>query len=130
MYRLFVLAVALNSGVFGLLFLVVPDATLGLFGARLDPLDALVLRTFGGAILGLASFNWLLRDHEGGQVRRAVAVSDIAAYAITSALIAFGSASGLINWLGWLVAAFHGLVAVGLVPTALLTRLPATTAPQ
>ena len=114
-YQILLVAVAVNGTVFGLLFVVVPDAAISLFGGRLDPLASLLVRQFGGVILGLAWLNWLIRKVADAEVRRAVTVADVTAFAVVAVVAAVATASGVINFLGWGVAAFHAVVAIGLI---------------
>jgi hypothetical protein len=125
-YRVLLVAVALNSGVFGLLFILLPDFTISLFGGQLDALASLLVRQFGGVILGIAIFNWLLRTRHEGAVRRAVVSADAMAYAVVAAAAAYGAAAGITNGLAWVVAVFHAAVAAGLVYTYVSSASAAT----
>ena len=119
MYQLLLAAAALNGTLFGLLFVVVPDAAIALFGGRLDPLDSLLVRQFGGVILGIAWINWLIRKVADPDVRRAIVVGNVTAFAVVAVVAAIATVTGVINILGWGVALFHGVVAIGLVATQL-----------
>ncbi|HSH21966.1 MAG TPA: hypothetical protein VK992_05105, partial [Candidatus Caenarcaniphilales bacterium] len=68
-----------------------PDAAISLFGGRLDPLDSLLVRQFGGVILGLGV--------DDAETRRAVVVANVTAFVVVAA---FAAATGVINVLGWL----------------------------
>ena len=116
-YQILLAAAALNGAVFGTLFALAPDFAIGLFGGRLDLLAALLVRQFGGVILGLALLNWLVRKVVDADVQRAVVVGDGVAFTIVAAVAAFATATGVINLLGWAVAGFHATVAVGLLMT-------------
>ncbi len=118
-YRLLLAAAALNGTVFGLLFVVVPDAAISLFGGRLDALSSLLVRQFGGVILGIAIFDWMLRLHEERSVRRAVVAANATAFAVVATVAAYATVTGTINSLGWVVAVFHAVVAAGLAATYL-----------
>ena len=118
-YQLLLAAAALSGTVFGLLFVVVPDVAISLFGGRLDPLASLLVRQLGGVILGLAWLDWLIRNVGDAVVRRAVVVGNATAFVIIAGVAGYAAATGLINVLGWGVAAFHVIVAVGLVVTQL-----------
>ncbi len=118
-YRLLLAAAALNGTIFGLLFVVVPDAAISLFGGRLDALSSLLVRQFGGVILGIAIFDWMLRLHEERSVRRAVVAANATAFAVVATVAAYATVTGTINSLGWVVAVFHAVVAAGLTLTYL-----------
>jgi hypothetical protein len=112
------LAVAAVDGLlFGLLFLLLPDTAISVFGGQLDPLGALLVRQLGGVITGLGLLNWLIRKVGDGDVRSAVIVGNVTAFAVIAVTAAIGAASGIINILGWGVSAFHAMVAIGLVMT-------------
>lgn len=114
-YRILLIAAALNGAVFGTLFVVVPDFTISLFGGRLDALASLLVRQFGGVIVGIAIFNWLLRDRAEHPIRRAVVTADATAFAVVAIVAAYAGITGITNGLVWLVAAFHAAVAIGLI---------------
>ena len=118
-YRILLAAAALNGTVFGLLFIAVPDLAISLFGGRLDALSSLLVRQFGGVILGIAIFDWMLRLHEERSVRRAVVVANVTAFAVVATVATYATVTGTLNWLGWVVAVFHAVVAAGLTLTYL-----------
>ena len=123
-YRILLTAAAVNGTVFGLLFIVVPDAAISLFGGRLDQLGLLLVRQFGGVILGLAWLDWLIRRVEDPETRRAVVVGNVAAFVVVAVTAAIAVLVGAINPLGWVVAGFHAVVALGLLGTLLRSRQP------
>ena len=127
-YRLLLAAAALNGTVFGLLFVVVPDAAISLFGGRLDALSSLLVRQLGGVILGIAIFDWMLRLHEDRSVRRAVVAANVTAFAVVATVATYATVTGTLNWLGWVVAVFHAVVAAGLTLTYLTS--PSSTVPE
>jgi len=118
-YRILLAAAALNGTVFGLLFIAVPDLAISLFGGRLDALSSLLVRQFGGVILGIAIFDWMLRMRDEHAVRRAVVTANVTAFAVVAAVAAYATVTGTINALGWVVAVFHAVVAAGLAATYL-----------
>lgn len=115
LYRILLIAAALNGSVFGLLFVVLPDATTSLFGGELDAFSSLLVRQFGGTILGIAIFDWLLRWHADRSVRRAVVTANATTFTIVAVVAAYAGVSGTANALVWVVASFHAVVAIGLV---------------
>ena len=118
-YRILLIAAAVNGAVFGSLFVVAPDATISLFGARLDEFSSLLVRQFGGVIIGIGIFDWMLRNQGDREVRRAVVVANVAAFVVVAAVAAYAAASGISNSMAWGVAAFHAAVASGLPVTYL-----------
>jgi len=117
MYSTLLAAAAVNGTVFGLLFIVVPDTAIALFGGKLDALSSALVRQFGGVILGIAILDWLIRKVADPEVRRAVVAANVTAFAVGAAVAAFATVTGLINVLGWIVAGFHAMVAIGLLTT-------------
>lgn len=116
-YRILLTVAALNGAVFGLLFVLVPDFSISLFGGQLDALSSLLVRQFGGVIIGIAIYDWLLRAHEESLVRRAVVAANVTAFVIVATVAAYAAISGAANALVWLVAVFHSVIAVGLLLT-------------
>lgn len=114
-YRILLAAAAVSGTVFGLLFVFVPETAFALFGARLDPLGSLLVRQLGGVILGLAWMDWLIRNVTDRPVQTAVVVGNVTAFVVIAVVAMIAAATGLINFLGWGVAAFHIGVAIGLV---------------
>ena len=78
-------ATAALALVFGLGQLLIPVPLLGIFGVRLDTTAELFARAQGGAYLGYAVFNWLVRGSDAGAQRAAVLADLIVA--VTGALI-------------------------------------------
>jgi len=118
-YRILLAAAALNGTVFGLLFIAVPDLAISLFGGRLDALSSLLVRQFGGVILGMAIFDWMLCLRDERSVLRAVVAANVTAFAVVATVAVYATVTGTINSLGWVVAVFHTLVAAGLAITYL-----------
>ncbi len=132
-YRILLMATALNGTVFGLLFVLVPDFAISLFGGQLDALSSQLVRQFGGVILGIAIFDWFLRVHEERSVRRAVVAANVTAFVIVAAVAAYAAVTGIANALGWVVALFHAVIAAGLLLTyrsSVSTAAPNVTKPS
>jgi hypothetical protein len=123
-YRILLIAAALNGAVFGLLFVLVPDFTISLFGGRLDSLASILVRQFGGVILGIAILDWLLRMHDERSVRRAVVAANVTAFVVIAAAAAYAALTGVTNGLAWVVAVFHAGVALGLAVTYVSSNAP------
>lgn len=115
MYRILLAAAAANGTVFGVFFILLPDSAIALFGGQLDTLASLLVRQLGGVVLGIALLDWLIRKVAEPDVRRAVTVANVTAFVVVAAVAAFAVVSGTINALGWVVAGFHAVVAVGLI---------------
>lgn len=58
------------AGIFGLLFAVVPEFTLSFFDFSLNDQGYFMTRLFGGALIGYAVVNWLVKDGPPSEARR------------------------------------------------------------
>lgn len=61
---------AIVAGIFGLLFVIVPEFALSVFDFSLNDQGYFMTRLFGGALLGYAVVNWLVKDGPPSEARR------------------------------------------------------------
>jgi hypothetical protein len=117
---------AVAAFVAGVGFLVVPDLTLAPFGAVVDPTGVL-MTLYGAMHLGLGTIDWLARDVDGEQTRRALAAGNLLYFTLAAVLTASGLVAGLASLpILALTALFAGLAIAFLrsavVPEASLGR--------
>jgi hypothetical protein len=96
------MATAVVGAFFGLLFLLVPAATMDFYGVTLDEAGEWLGRLLGAAFLGFAAVAWLARDAEASRARRAIEVGYSAHFAIGFVVTLLGQLSGWTNGLGWI----------------------------
>jgi hypothetical protein len=114
-FRILMTVAAIDGIGFGLAALVVPELTISVFGGELNALGLALFRQLGGIIIGYGLIDWFVRNLEPGPMRRGLAIGNLvtfSAIAITASIIASG---GLLNALGWGIAAIHAFVSLGLI---------------
>jgi hypothetical protein len=107
------MATAVVGAFFGLLFLLVPAATMDFYGVTLDEAGEWLGRLLGAAFLGFAAVAWLARDAEASRARRAIEVGYFAGFAIGFVVDLLGQLSGVFNGLGWVTVIIYLLFAAG-----------------
>jgi hypothetical protein len=95
------MATAAVGAFFGLLFLLVPAATMDFYGVTLDEAGVWVARLLGASFLGYAAVAWLARDAEASRARRAIEVGYFTGFAIGFVVDLVGQLAGWTNGLGW-----------------------------
>ena len=99
--------------VFGLGFLLVPDAVLPLYGIEAAVGTILMSRFFGVALFQLGLTLYLLREVREPATQRALAKAGVAGSAAGLAVALMGVLGGLVNALGWSTVAIYGVLLVG-----------------
>ncbi len=112
-YRHLLTIAAVDGIVFGVGFLLVPDLIVGILGPRPDTLAQLAFRQVGAAVLGMAVVDWLGRNAEDVEARRAIVAGNLVSFVPIAITAGYAAATGVTNALGWGVAAFHAVMAVG-----------------
>ena len=106
---------AFVTALFGLTFVLVPEASLSLYGVTLSPGGVLVARLFGASLLGYGVVAWFARNAGESEARKAIilamVVSDIVAFIV--ALL--GQLAGVVNALGWSTVAIYLFFALSFV---------------
>jgi len=91
---------AIGSLLFGLAYLLVPDAMASLYGITLDP-SSQYPRFFGSALLGFAALLWLARKVTSGPALRAVLIGSFVASLtglVVAVIQALDSAGNALEW--------------------------------
>jgi len=94
---------------FGLGFLLVPALVLAPLGVSLDETSALLARLFGAAILAFPFLLWLASLADDDRFRHGVALTMLAYYLISGALLLVAVLVGQLNARGWVVVALHAV---------------------
>ena len=101
--RNLLIATAVLGIVFGLSYLLAPQAVMQLFGTHSDASGYLAARFFGGATIGLGIMAWLARER-GGEVAEDVVVPGFTLVFVLGLVLAvLGTVTGLFSAVGWLV---------------------------
>ena len=103
---------AIGSLLFGLAYLLVPDALASLYGITLDP-SSQYPRFFGSALLGFATLFWLARKVTSGPALRGVLVGSFVA-SLTGLVVAVIQALDPVgNALEWSSVVIYFLLSLG-----------------
>ena len=105
---------AVLAFIFGLAFLLFPDATLGQYGVGMMPKSGLLMsRLFSANLLGVAVISWFVMSAGASETREAIVlgffVIDAAAF-IVSLQAQLG---GVVNSLGWSTVAIYLVLGLG-----------------
>jgi hypothetical protein len=101
------------SAIFGLAFVLMPEASLALYGITLGPGGVLIARLFGAALLEFALLSWLARNAGDSEARKAIILAVVIGEAVGFIVALLGQLSGEVNALGWSTVAVYLLLALG-----------------
>ena len=104
---------AIVTALFGLTFVLVPEASISLYGVTLSPGGALVARLFGAALLGYAVLTWFARNAGESEARKAIILAMVISETIGFIVALLGQLAGVVNALGWSTVAIYLLLALG-----------------
>ena len=99
--------------VFGLGFLLMPKALLGLYGVSADPVIVLMSRLFGAALLQLGLVLYLIRDVGDLRTKRGVVIGSFIGSVAGLVVTLTGQFWGLVNQFGWSSVAIYALLTLG-----------------
>ncbi|MBT4307929.1 MAG: hypothetical protein HOG73_10855 [Candidatus Marinimicrobia bacterium] len=91
------------SGLFGLGFVLAPEATLTPYGLSQEIIDGSVMiaRWFGGANIGYAILSWMMSNSQDSDAKTTVAKAYSIGFGISFLISIQNQLSGEINFLGW-----------------------------
>ena len=104
---------AIVALLFGLGFVLVPEATLAPYGVTTDQAGIDIARLFGAAVLGYAVLTWSARKSEESAARRAIVLALFLSFSIGLVVTVVNQLSGVANALGWSTVAIYLLFALG-----------------
>ncbi|QAY95053.1 hypothetical protein CWB41_04330 [Methylovirgula ligni] len=111
--RTFFIVQAIVAIVFALGFLIIPRAVSHLYGVTADLAAILAFRYFGVALLGIGLIFWFAKDVKDAEARKAILGGAGIANQIGLVVSLWGTASGIMNGLGWTVVLLYALLAAG-----------------
>jgi len=100
---------AIITFVFGLGFIVAPQASISLYGSTLEGVGVFIARYFGAALLGYAFLAWLNRNTSS----RGTQAGFFAAMVLGFVVALYDGIAGTHNALVWLNVVIYGLLSVG-----------------
>lgn len=98
---------AAASFIFGISGIVAPDTLAAAFGIRLDAVGVPLARLACASYIGLGILNWMARDLTDLPAWRAIAVGNLAGWAISAGVVALGILSGLGDAVAWVLVAMQ-----------------------
>ena len=99
--------------VFGLGFLIVPQALLPLYGIQSDPSTVLMSRFFGAALVNLGAAVYLIREVQEAPAQRALVVAGVIGSVAGLGVALVGQLNGQVNAMGWSTVAIYGALLLG-----------------
>ena len=108
-----VLTVAAVIGlVFALGLILMPDFMGTLYGLGTSPVQALLARLFGSALLGFGLMNWMARELDYSALRP-ILFGNLAGDAVGLIVCVMGILGGVMNSMGWLSVALYLVLVLG-----------------
>jgi membrane-bound ClpP family serine protease len=99
--------------VFGICFLIAPQAMLRLYGIAPDPAITLMSRFFAAALLQIGLVLYLIRDVGDPRTQRGVVLGSFIGSLAGLVVALTGQFWGLVNGLGWSTVAIYAFLLVG-----------------
>jgi hypothetical protein len=100
---------AIVAIIFGLGFILAPQASIGLYGNKLDAVGEFMARYFGAALLGYAFLAWLTRNTASKGVQAGFFVAMVLGFVVAL----YDGIAGTHNGLVWLNVVIYLLLAIG-----------------
>jgi hypothetical protein len=104
---------AIGSLLFGLGYLLFPEALLSLYGAAIDPSSLWTARYLGTTILGFGVVNWLGRNIHSGTALRAIIAGTFTVSIIGFAVSIFQLLNNSDSMYVWAIAVIYFLLSLG-----------------
>ncbi len=104
---------AILALLFGLGFLLFPQASVTAFGMEATPGVLSFARALGSILVGLGILNWMARNDRMSASLRAILWGNFIIQAILSVLNIFDITSGVVNASAWFGEVVHVLLAIG-----------------
>lgn len=108
---LFIVSMIVEA-IFGLGFVLAPDAMVNPLGVTLDEIGIVFARLFGSAILSFAVLLWFARKSDNAEFRLGVVTSMSVFYVMSAVLLFIAELNGVVNAIGWGVVVLHGMLAL------------------
>lgn len=99
--------------IFGLGFLLFPQALLRLYGVAPDPAIVLMSRFFGAALVQIGLVLYLIRDVGDPRTQRGVVIGSFLGSLAGLVVALTGQFWDLVNSLGWSTVAIYGFLLIG-----------------
>ena len=109
----FLMFATLVAAVFGLAFLIAPSQLVAMYGVTLTPATEVIGRVAGSVIVGFAIVFWGARNGNGAEAFKAVLLAGLVGNGLDFLILLHGTATGLLNSLGWLQVLINGALAAG-----------------
>jgi len=105
---------AILAVVFGLAFVLAPDATGTLYGVTGDdPVSTYLAQLLGAAFIGVGVVTWMARKAAASDALQAVVLAYFISNSIAFVVALINQLAGVVNALGWLSVALYLLLALG-----------------
>jgi len=99
--------------VFGLGFLLAPEAAAPLYGIPIEPHTMMMDRYFGGTLLWVGLVAWLARGVRDDAALRAILQANVVGNVAGLVISVWATLAGLLNAMGWSSAILYALLLLG-----------------
>ena len=103
---------AVIAVIFALGLILIPDFMGTIYGLGTSPVQALIARLFGSALLGFGLMNWAAKDMEYAALRPII-LGNLAGDTVGLIVCAMGTLGGVMNSMGWLSVVLYLVLVLG-----------------
>jgi hypothetical protein len=99
--------------IFGLSFVLLTEQVMSMYGVKTDAGGMLAARLFGTALVGIGVVQWLARNAEESEARRAIVLGLFVLDALGFVVVLLAQFAGTVNGLGWINVVIYLLLTLG-----------------
>ncbi len=100
------------AGIFALVFLLIPEAILSMYGSTDTTAPILMTRFFGSALLALALITFFLKDAELTKEVKSVVLALMISEIVGFFVALWGQLTNLVNSYGWFTVILYGFFTI------------------
>ncbi len=114
-YKNFATFASVVAFIFALGFILMPARLASFYNVTLNDAGILIAQLFGAALLGFGVLNWLGRDFDDDEARKAIMTTNFAADTVGFIFALLGQLGGVsgVNSLGWSTVIIYLILAAG-----------------
>jgi len=99
--------------IFGVLFVIIPEDVLSLYGVGAGMQINFMAQLFGAALIGIGLITWNARNSDNSTARKAIIFSLFIADVIGFVVSLIAQLNSVVNTLGWITVIIYLVLAIG-----------------
>ena len=104
--------ISIFAGIFALVFLLIPETILSMYGSSDAMSPILMARFFGSALLAIALITFFLKDAEFTKEVKSVVLALLISELVGFFVALWGQLTNLVNYYGWFTVILYGLFVI------------------